>query len=361
MHAISSRINNFDLLRLVAALCVLVSHQYALSGMREPSVLDVESLGGFGVLVFFSISGFLVMQSWESDPVVWRFVARRLLRIWPGLAVVILLTALLLGPLISTFSVHDYFVHPALREYFKNLRFDLRDELPMRFSGNALPTAINGSLWTIPLELKCYAALLLLGAAGLLRWRWFLLALTCIVGIAFSVADPRGDRLGNFFQWKIEQLYLIEFGLFFFSGAAFYAFRIHESVHKTKVVVLSCWVLAALALWNERPLLALLLIVPTTVLAVGNASTPYLRRAGRFGDISYGLYIYAFPVQQSMIWLFGDRLPWGVVLLLTMATTALLAFASWHSVEKRALRLKPRRSTINQSSDQVTQDFTSSA
>jgi peptidoglycan/LPS O-acetylase OafA/YrhL len=78
------------------------------------------------------------------------------------------------------------------------------------------------------------------------------------------------------------------------------------------------------------------------VLAVGNASTPYLRRAGRFGDLSYGTYIYAFPVQQTLIWLFKDRLSWTAVFALTVATTLALAFASWHLVEKRALRLKPQ-------------------
>lgn len=97
--------NNFDFIRVVAALCVVCSHQFALNGLREPSVLNVHSLGGFGVLLFFSISGFLVMQSWAADPNVFRFGARRFLRIWPGFAVVITLTALVLGPCISTLSL----------------------------------------------------------------------------------------------------------------------------------------------------------------------------------------------------------------------------------------------------------------
>ena len=79
--ALPHRLNNFDSLRLTAALFVLVSHQHALTGLPEPSILNVHSLGGLGVLIFFSISGFLVAQSWQADPNLWRFSAKRLLRI----------------------------------------------------------------------------------------------------------------------------------------------------------------------------------------------------------------------------------------------------------------------------------------
>ena len=111
--------------------------------------------------------------------------------------------------------------------------------------------------------------------------------------------------------------------------------------------------LAAVALACARPLLALWLVLPVTVLVVGNASTPYFRRAGRFGDLSYGLYIYAFPVQQTLIWLFKDRLSWWSVLGLTLIVTFTLAFASWHLVEKWALRLKPSRRGLQLSASSV--------
>src|ERR1700737_633890 len=85
-------VNNFDFLRIFAASLVLISHQHALTGHSEPNVYPGISLGGFGVLLFFSISGFLVSQSWRQDPNAWRFLVKRFLRIWPGLTVVTLLT-----------------------------------------------------------------------------------------------------------------------------------------------------------------------------------------------------------------------------------------------------------------------------
>ena len=290
--ALPHRLNNFDTLRLAAALFVLISHQHALTGMREPSVLNVHSLGGLGVLIFFSISGFLVAQSWQADPNVWRFALKRLLRIWPALAVVVTLAALVLGPLVSSLPWREYYASPIIPEYFKNLRFELRDELPMRFEGNALPTAVNGALWTIPLELKCYIALAVLGMAGLLRQRWLMLALLLAATTVYALAAGGADRLTEFFNWRIEQRLLVEFGLFFFAGVVFHGFKLHQSSRKIQLLLLcACWALAGLAFVMGRPLLALWLVVPVTVLVFGNASTPLLRRAGHFGDLSYGMYI----------------------------------------------------------------------
>ena len=99
--------NNFDFIRLVAALLVLVSHQFALQGLPEPGVQGLYSLGGLGVLVFFSISGYLVAQSWLNDPHWLRFAARRLLRIVPGLLVVMVACTFILGPVLTHLSLTE--------------------------------------------------------------------------------------------------------------------------------------------------------------------------------------------------------------------------------------------------------------
>ena len=104
--------------------------------------------------------------------------------------------------------------------------------------------------------------------------------------------------------------------------------------------------LAAAAVIADCNLLALWLVVPSTTVMPSCACTPGLRRAGRFGDLSYGVYIYAFPVQQTLIWLYHDRLSWHTVLGLTLVVTLALAFASWHLVEKRALQWKPQRARL---------------
>ena len=340
--SIPTHSNNFDFVRVVAALCVVVSHQFALTGQPEPKVLGVASLGGLGVLIFFSVSGYLVAQSWDADPNVFRFAARRLLRIWPGLAAVVLLSTFVWGPIISSLPLKEYLHHPLVSDYLLNLRFSIRGLLPVQFDGNALPLAVNGPLWTIPLELKCYVALVLLGVAGLLRSKWWVIALTFVLVMRYAVIEARGDELIAGLGWSLEERFLLEFGLFFAAGAALHYFRFDDSLQRFALTGTS-WALGAAAIWFGRPLLGLWFIVPCTVIAIGNASTPFLSKAGRFGDFSYGLYIFAFPVQQTLIWINHGRLSWTALFAVTLFVSFFVAVASWHLVEKWALKLKPRR------------------
>lgn len=153
---------------------VLASHQFALSGRPEP-LTPIGSWGGTGVLVFFAISGFLVAGSWVHDPHPARFAARRLLRIWPGLLIALVLVAWVLGPLVSSLGVRAYYASPLTWGYFEQLGlWSFRPLLPGVFTGNPLPESANGSLWTIPIEVRCYLALLLLGVLGLMRRLWLL-------------------------------------------------------------------------------------------------------------------------------------------------------------------------------------------
>jgi peptidoglycan/LPS O-acetylase OafA/YrhL len=334
--------NNFDFVRLAAALCVVASHQFALNGLREPTVLNLHTLGGLGVLIFFSVSGFLVAQSWSADPHVLRFAARRLLRIWPGLAAVVLLATFVWGPLVSPLPWREYLRQPQLPEYLHNLWFDMKGALPIDFQGNALRFAVNGPLWTIPLELKCYLVLGLLGVSGLLRWKWLVITLTAAVAYRYAIVEARGDLLADHLGWTLEQHFLLEFGLFFAMGVVLQYF-FDGDPRRMGAIVIASVVAGLAAIHLERPLLGLLLVVPCTVLWIATASTPVLRSVGRFGDFSYGLYIFAFPIQQTLIWLNKGRLSWAPLFLVTLVACLAMAFMSWHLVEKRALRLKPSR------------------
>ena len=341
----SEQSNSFDFLRLAAALRVLVSHQYALWGLPEPGLAGARSLGWLGLLTFFSISGFLVAQSWASDPHIGRFTTRRLLRLWPGLAIAVLACALILGPVVTHLSMRDYFVDPLFTRYLKNLYFAFRDGLPLRFEGSALPQAVNGSLWSLPLEFKCYVALALLGSAGLLYGRWQRIAVMAILvtSITYLVLRTYGLPWPQLHSWVFQQTSALEFGLFFFAGVMFHCIRLDSLNRRARGTLLAvAWLLAAAAWWTNLQPLAIWFALPLTVLLIGLAGTPGLRRAGRVGDFSYGIYIYAFPVQQTVVWLYKERLDWSTALLLVIVVTLVLAAASWHLIEKQALKLKPR-------------------
>ena len=326
--------NNFDALRIGAATAVLYSHLHALTGQFEPSVLGLHTLGGFAVLVFFTISGYLVTTSWLADPSVPRFAARRILRIWPAYTAVVVLSAYGLGAWLTELPLTEYLRAPDTATYLANIALASKNALPGVFMANPLPRAVNGSLWTIPLEVQCYVALAAAGLLGALRHRAVWLALIGVTVVWYQV------RFGPDFHadWQLRR----EMLLYFVAGSAASVLQAQWDTRRIAVTLVLSALAAALWLAQLR-YLALLSIVPFAVVAFGTSSTPVVRRAGRWGDPSYGIYLIAFPVQQTVIEFFWPALGFGGTLALALAVTVALAYLSWHGLEKFALRLKPRR------------------
>lgn len=332
MQPSHDKTNNFDFLRLAAATAVLLSHQFALSGQPEPLFL-YSSWGGLGVLVFFAISGYLVAGSWARDPHPWRFLMRRLLRIWPGLAVAAVVIAFVMGPLVSTLGTAEYFSSPLTWAYLKLLGlWTFEVQLPGIFLDNPHPLGANGSLWTIPIEVKCYVLLALVGTFGFMRRNGLVFVLS-FIALAFWF----------FFLFKISYenplRMKIQMGVVFFSGVCLSVLRPYWLAHRRWFAVLASLAIVSLWFggWND---VAMTLGLPIATVVVGSWATPVLRRVGRFGDVSYGVYIYAFPVQQTVIWATGNRLSVLDGVCVAIPITVGLALLSWHAVEQPALRLK---------------------
>lgn len=328
---LDSRDNNFDLLRLLAAWSVLVSHSFALVGREEPLHWFGTTLGNVGVLLFFAVSGLLIRRSWEYDPRPRDFWTKRALRLLPALATVAVLTAFVLGPLVSTLSTGSYFsswetwVYPVR----VTLLYTFGAPLPGVFEDHVYP-GVNGPLWSLPVEVFAYFCMFLLGVTGLLARRALVtgLAAASLVWAAWWVSVT-SEAVGSTYV-------LAAFAV----GAAAYTWRDR--------IVLSWPVAAALV-----PLCALtglgpdpLRVVVWTLAAVylsywfAYAVPPVGRLLVRYGDASYGLYIWAFPVQQTLVQVGVDD-PWVMIAVATPVVW-LLAIASWRLVERPALRHKPR-------------------
>lgn len=340
MHEVADRSNNFDALRLVAALLVIWGHQFAIMGKPVPLLWHNEP-GAVGVVLFFAISGYLVTLSWLADPNLLRFAVRRALRIWPGLISAVLLCAAVLGPLVSTMAPAEYWGHPLTRQYVANLWLDTRYALPGVFDSNPFPSSINGPLWTIPLEVTCYAALALLGMLGLVERRNFapLLLLALAVALQWRYSPAPGQPMPT---WSP----LLQYGMMFAVGASLACWRSVWLRHRLLTAVGLVFLLLLLRFAGPAIIggQAPLLIIATVGVIWGTASTPVLRQAGLWGDFSYGLYIYAFPVQQLVIWAFGSQMGFAAATGLSTAGALVLAALSWHLLEKPFLAFKPRRS-----------------
>jgi peptidoglycan/LPS O-acetylase OafA/YrhL len=346
------RHNNFDALRLVAAASVVFSHSFLIAeGTQDHEWLiwltgNQSILGLVGVFVFFAISGFLVTQSFEEtgDPL--RFLAKRALRIFPGLFVATLLSAFVLAPIVTTLRPGAFLGRPEPYEYVigNTLLDQTVHELPgVMFVNNPVGLEINGSLWTLRLEFAMYLMVLALGVLRLLTVRAALLL------VAFGMACLRFNMLDGLEKWGWFFQLLSGWGWlvgFFAAGMVLYKLR-HTRIFDGRIALLA---LAGLVL--SVPLHQFILLFPLfgCYLALWLALTPRLPviPAARFGDLSYGIYIYGWPVEQGVIWLLGGRAAWWQVFALALPAAAALAFLSWHLVERPALRLKPgaRRSAV---------------
>lgn len=321
------RDNNFDALRIAAALFVIVGHGYALTGRHaeSPALGDVR-LEYLGVSIFFVISGYLITGSWERSRSVGQYVSSRALRIAPLLFLVILLSTFVMGPVVTT--APDYFANPETWGYLVNLVLLPADGLPGVFDANPYPGVVNGSVWTLRAEVICYLVVLLLG---------LLPRVPQVIGFAVFGAGSIALVLLETVTIAGSSISAAAGTWVYFAIAALVRLLVPRSALRPGIagIVLVVWVIAAVVAPSiATPLLWLAL--PYVVLSIGLASTPGVRRAARFGDLSYGLYLWAFPVQQLVVLTIGV-LPLAVNVPLVALLTAVLAYASWHLLEKRAL------------------------
>lgn len=338
---IGGRKNNFDLIRLGAALLVLLDHSGPITGNPHPYAARLgTSLGSVAITTFFVISGVLIAKSWLHDPSVSRFIAKRALRVVPGLAVCVLLMAFVLGPLATALPKGAYFSDPLLWRFVRDnvTMFPVRYELPGVFLANRYPAAVNGSLWSLPVEIFAYGVLLVIAAARLLNFR-FVVALgsvaVALVGLNIAGSDFLGD--GIWLGMPTVQIWILL--SYFLVGASLYLFRdrVILSVPGALLVVLLIWFTLGTPLVD----LALLVGLPYLILTFAFLSLPGIGRITSLGDVSYGIYIYAFPIQQVVALLVPNAGVWKLFGL-ALVPTYLLALLSWRLIERPALGLKPR-------------------
>ena len=333
LAAASSRDNHFNLIRMIAATGVLVSHAFPISlgpGAGQPfqQTLQGAALGAVSVYVFFAISGYFIAQSFARSDDPWRFVMARILRLFPALAVVLLLTVAVSGVWLTTASPAGFW--SAAPAYLaRNLTlFSLKPDLPGVFVDNPFGPAINGSLWTLNYEVLCYLGVFVAGVAGLLRLG-LVVTVIVIAVMAAQAAMPYvtiPSRLAR----------LVELGLPFAIGTWLFVWRDRIVLDRRLVAAMA---LASVAAW-WTPLFHVVFVTALSyaVFWLGCAPAPRIARYNRLGDYSYGMYIYAFPIQQLIAWHGVTDPLWNMALAAPAALAC--AVASWTLIEAPALRLK---------------------
>lgn len=328
------RVDNFLLIRIVAASMVIYGHATAIAPAVNQEDFFVwlgvgHYSGHIAVNIFFMVSGFLVTGSLLRQRNVLNFFKLRALRLVPGYLVNLVLLALVLGTIMTTLPVGEYLRRPEVWKYIiQNLHFssNMVWNLPGVFENGMKSSVINGSQWTLPAEVRMYV---LLGVAGLIG----LFRSVRVASWSTLVVMSLGAFFPHFLPLHQDWFRL---GMYFSIGVLAYLHR--GTIQISYVFVLGLIGLAVLTRQLPGYELALALAISAIVFAIAYL-TPPVRWLERYGDPSYGIYLWGWPCQQLVAYFLpGAGLTVHVSISVIMAVV--LGYASWHLVEKHALKLK---------------------
>ncbi|WP_426476883.1 acyltransferase family protein [Chryseobacterium sp. CBSDS_008] len=333
-----NRSNNFDFLRLLFASLVIVSHSYPLTGKPEIiGILTKEqlSLGSLSVDCFFILSGYLIMTSLERSKSPQEYMWKRMLRLYPAYILLLLLTMLFLPIL---YQGDNIFQEKTYWSYFPNALslYKIQYEVKGVFENNPYPKAINGSLWSLSYEFTMYIALLFLFPVRKHKY------LIIIVGAIFLISYYLTITESHFLENTMQKLFL-QPNEFYKLCTYFMAGSLLKLINFEKINLF--WVRCLLFLTLIASLYFVFykyvspVILPLLILFIGVNKNRYISSIGsKIGDISYGVYIYAFLIQQILMYYWG--LGTIKLMIASIIISYIFAYASWHLIEKKMLTYK---------------------
>ena len=332
--------NNFNFLRLLFAVFVLITHSHKLSNAKTVDVLHTITQGQthfsyLGLFGLFSLSGYLVYQSLGRSKSIFIFFRKRILRIFPALLVVLLLT-IVLGTFVFEGSVSRYIVLPEMQTYLPNNLFLIKTQydIPGIFENNPVKRMINGSLWSIQYEAAMYLSLATLFFLSRVWKKWII----TIIFLAFLVIKLFFAEKALQFQGNIKGEYYLELAVYFFAGSVLAAFEI-EKWKRNQFLIISTSILLVISLMANVFETSRFILLPILVISFGlTYLKPLHHVVQKIGDLSYGVYLYAFPIQQTLMHYF--HLQTMALLILSLLISMTFAWLSWHIVEKRAMNWK---------------------
>lgn len=343
-----SRNNNFNLLRLLLAMLVILSHSPELvDGNRHREILTrlfgTVSFGELAVDGFFLLSGFLIVQSWHHNPNFLAFLKKRILRIYPAFIVASLVSAFVVGPLGS--NPTQYFTQFNLLQFIKGVTLLHVPIIPPVFEGQPYPY-VNNAMWTIKYEFLCYLFVALSGIFGIFKNR-----LLCLIlfGITLSLSIISGTI--NYISFNELAFSLTNLAssmlllAFFCAGGCFYLFN-DRIRYKTNGVYLAVAILFLCLFSLKIAQFALATFGAYVLFWFAFSQFYFLERFRTYSDISYGVYLYGWPSQKLLLWYFPSLSPW-LLFLLACISSCICGFLSWHLIEHPFLDLKRKKLTYN--------------
>lgn len=320
------RNNNLNLIRFIAATLVIISHSFPITqGDNSNEILYIlthgqEKLGSLSVKIFFIVSGFLITQSWYRKNNIKDFIKARILRIFPALIISLFITVFIIGLICTNLTKKEYLSNINTYKYLTSISLiKIQYELPGVFDNNILKGVVNGSLWTLYYEFICYCLVAILGRLSILKKY-------CIIffSITFTLSILKSS---NF-------LLLTSY---FFVGSLIYIYRSKIKLD-FKIFILS---LISTFVFGYCELLKIILPFTLSYIVMYLAFNKNIKmyKFGTKNDVSYGLYIYSFPIQQMIVH-YLKNMPWYYNFISSFIITLLISYISWNLVEKPIMKYK---------------------
>lgn len=318
---------NLAFMRFCAAVLVILGHSYAISGSPLKScpiyrwTEGVVSLGGICVSIFFLCSGYLISRSMNRVDKFLPYVKGRLKRLIPPLAFVVVLTVIW-GAFITSLPMSTYISSTQTYKYLLNAIMLPVHALPGVFENNVYGTAVNGSLWTLPVEFACYIACYIFHKLKLFSTKRFYFTIP-IVALAVIFEGYIPSILGD----------MVRPCAFFYIGMLYYVYR-DKIVLNIKLLPAMLLVLAASFAFKTLIIAALMTIWPYILFTVWFGLPQCPKTLGKPGEISYGIYLWGFVVQQTLVFFWGGSMPQLLNFVLATGISVLLGTATYMITEK---------------------------
>ena len=333
------RQNNFNFLRFYFAFVVVIGHLIELSNVDSLKKFALYFSAYISVTAFFCISGFLITSSYLNTPSLKDYFKKRAARLLPAYILVVIVCAFFLS-FMSRYSFHDYFTHPQLFRYLvANLSFlnFVQPCLPGVFLDNGSSCAVNAALWTLKVEVSFYLAIpILLYFANKFKRKYIFFLLIYFASVVYRnylehLSDVSGNGLYSMLSHQLPG-----FLSYFISGIGLYYYYDFFMKNKKLLFIMAIIVFAVERRFGWEVFTPVSLSVIVFTLAF---SFKQFNSFARHGDISYGIYIFHYPIIRIAYSLgyFENYNPY-LVSLVVICIVILVGFVSWHLVEKRFLK-----------------------
>lgn len=326
------RNNNLDIMRFFAAILVIVSHSipismgagYAdfLSGCTESRL----SLGGLAVGMFFLIGGFLIARSVENKNNVKDFFGARIKRIFPPLILMVIIVVVFVGPIMTNMGIVEYFTNKNTYLYLLNAVMVPVHNLPGVFENNIYQNVVNGALWTLPVEFVCYILCFIAFKLKFFEKKRFIMTIPLVALIFIAT-------------WYMDSVFIISVVravILFYVGIGIHIFREDIKLDFVWNIVAIVMFVAMIAL--KLDYLAMIIVFPYIVLYFAFGVKNKYTFISKYGDLSYGMYLWGWPIGQIVCQLFGGTMEWYVNSVITIVFVIVLARISAQIVEGKLLR-----------------------